>query len=211
VIASGAGFGNGAQLIIDGSPLTTVSSTATSLLAVLPDTAATSGLHTLQVSNSGATSNSIYTPAAAASPAIYSIDGSGVGQGYILNSDGSMNSPSNPAATGSAITIFAAGAGQYTLSNGFAVTAQTPAVFIDGFYCSGISAKIGPVSGLPGSVYQLSVFVPDLATLASNNPDLKNFKFPPQSGIQLVMGPSNSLNFANSQMVSQNGLFINVK
>ena len=89
-----------------------------------------------------------------------------------------MNSPSNPAATGSAITIFAAGAGQYTVSNGYAVTAQTPAVFIDGFYCNGIAAVIGPVKGLPGNVYQLSVFVPDPATLVNNNPDLKNFKFP---------------------------------
>ena len=33
---------------------------------------------------------------------------------YILNNDGTLNWPSNPAATGSAITIFAAGAGQYT-------------------------------------------------------------------------------------------------
>src|SRR4029077_5672362 len=120
-------------------------------------------------------------PAALSSPAIYSVDGSGVGLGYILNSDGTLNSPSNPAATGSAITIFAAGAGQYTLSNGYAVTAQTPAVFIDGVYCNGIAAVIGPVNGLPGNVYQLSVLIPDLATLVNNNPDLKNFSFPPQS------------------------------
>ena len=109
------------------------------------------------------------------------------------------------------MTLFAAGAGQYTLSNGYAVTAQTPVVFIDGFYCNGIAAIVGPVNGLPGNVYQLSVFVPDLATLVSNNPDLKNFKFPPQSSIRLVMGPPNSLNSANSQMISQNGIFINIK
>ena len=141
------------------------------------------------------------------SPAIYSLDASGAGQGYILYSDGTLNSPSNPAATGSAITIFAAGA----LSNGYAVTAQTPAVFIEGFYCNGISAIIGPVNGLPGNVYQLSVLVPDLATLVNNNPDLKNFKFPPQSSVQFVMGPLNSLSFPNSPMVSQNGIFINIR
>ncbi len=31
------------------------------------------------------------------------------------------------------------------------------------------------VAGLPGNVYALSVYVPDLATLVKNNPDLKNF------------------------------------
>jgi uncharacterized protein (TIGR03437 family) len=206
----GAGFGNGAQIVVDGSPLATVSATGTSVVAVMPDTAATSGAHTLQVLN-GTLSNSVYTPAAAASPAIYTADGSGAGQGYILNSDGTRNSPANPAATGSAITIFAAGAGQYTLSNGYAVTTQMPSVFIDGFYCNGIAATIGPVNGLPGNVYQLSVTVPDPAELIKNNPDLKNFQFPPQSAIQLVMGPGNSLNFANSPMVSQNGVFVNIK
>uniref|UniRef100_Q01W23 IPT/TIG domain-containing protein n=1 Tax=Solibacter usitatus (strain Ellin6076) TaxID=234267 RepID=Q01W23_SOLUE len=211
VTALGAGFGNGAQLMLDGSPLVTVSASATSIVAVVPDTAATSGVHTLQVSNNGTLSNSVYAPAAAASPAIYSADGSGAGQGYILNSDGTVNSPSNPAAPGSAITILVAGAGQYTLSNGFAVTALMPAVFINGFYCNGIAAVVGPVAGLPGNVYQLSVFVPDPAVLANNNPDLKNFKFPAQSGIQLLMGPSNASNFANSPMVSQNGIFINIK
>ena len=174
VRALGAGFGNGAQIVVDGSPLPTISATATSIVAVLPDTAITSGIHTLQVSNNGTLSNSVYVPAVPASPAIYSVDGSGAGQGYILNSDGTLNSPSNPAAAGSAITIFAAGAGQYTLTNGYAVAAQMPSVFIDGFYCNGIAAIIGPVAGLPGNVYQLSVYIPDPAALANNNPDLKN-------------------------------------
>ncbi|MEP6537269.1 MAG: SBBP repeat-containing protein [Bryobacteraceae bacterium] len=211
ILALGAGFGNGAQIIVDGVPLATVSASATKIVAVLPDTAGPSGDHTLQVSSNGTLSNLVFAPAAAAAPGIYSVDGSGAGQGYILNSDGTLNSPSNPAAPGSAVTIFVAGAGQFVISNGYAVTALTPAVFIDGFYSNGIAATAGPVNGLPGNVYQLSVFVPDLATLVNNNPDLKNFKFPPQSSVQILMGPPNALNFSNSQMVSQNGLFINIK
>jgi uncharacterized protein (TIGR03437 family) len=211
IVAVGAGFGNGAQIVVEGSPLTTVSGTATSIVAVLPDSAGTSGVHTIQVSSNGALSNPVYMPAAPTSPAIYSMDGSGAGQGYILNSDGTLNSASNPAAAGSAITIFIAGAGQYTLSDGYAVTSQPSALFIDGFYCNGIAATIGPVDGLPGNVYQLKVFVPDPAQLVMNNPDLKNFKFPPQSAIQLVMGTPNSLNVGNSPMVSQAGIFVNVQ
>ncbi len=211
ILALGAGFGDTARIILDGSPLATISATAASIVAILPATAATSGVHTLQVSNNGTLSNSVYMPAAVASPAIYSFDGSGAGQGYIFNSDGTLNSPSNPAATGSAITILVNGAGQYSLTNGYAVAAETPAVFIDGAYCNGIAAVIGPVNGLPGNVYQLGVYIPDPAALANNNPDLKNFQFPAQSPIQVVMGPPGSLHFGNSQMGSQNGILINIK
>ena len=205
VVALGSGFGNNAQIVLDGSPLATLSASDTSIVAVLPDTAATSGAHTIQVSNNGALSNSTFVPAAPASPGIYTVDGSGAGQGYILNSDGTVNSPANPAATGSAITIFIAGQGTYTVTDGYAVTPQPPSAFIDGFYCNGIAATAGPVDGLPGNVYQLSVFVPDPAVLAQNNPDLKNFRFPPQSYIQVWMGPT------NAPMLSQTGVFINIK
>jgi hypothetical protein len=59
-------------------------------------------------------------------------------------------------------------------------------------------------------VYQLSVRVPDPAALAQNNPDLKGFRFPAQSQIQLVMGAVNPLNPANSPMRSQSGVYINI-
>jgi uncharacterized protein (TIGR03437 family) len=205
ILALGSGFGDGAQIVVDGSPLATVSATDTSLLAVLPDTAPISGAHTIQVAKNATLSNSVYAPAAAASPGIYTADGSGVGQGYILNSDGTVNSPTNPAATGSAVTIFIAGEGPYALTNGFAVTPQPPSVFIDGFYCNGIAAKVRPVDGLPGNVYELTLLVPDPAVLAQNNPDLRNFRFPPQSSIQVSMGP------ANFPMLSQSGVFINIR
>ena len=105
--AIGLGFGNDAQLLIDGTPAPVVSETATSLVAVMPDSAKTSGVFQVQISTGGMLSNTVLVPAAPASPGIYSADGSGYGQGYILNSDGTLNSPANPAAPGSAITIFA--------------------------------------------------------------------------------------------------------
>ena len=49
---------------------------------------------------------------APAQPGIFSFDGSGAGQGAILNQDGSVNSAGNPAAAGSIITLWATGAGQ---------------------------------------------------------------------------------------------------
>ena len=37
------------------------------------------------------------------------------------------------------------------------VTAQPVNVFIDGFYANGVDARIGPVLGLTGDVYQVKV------------------------------------------------------
>jgi uncharacterized protein (TIGR03437 family) len=210
ILANGAGFGVGAQILLDGLPLPAMSSTDTSILAIVPETATLADTAKLQVSNGGSLSNAMVVPTAPAAPAIYSLDGSGAGQGYILNSDGTVNSASNPAAPGSAVTLFIAGAGPYTVSDGFAVAAQQPSVFIDGFYCDGIAATVSQVNGLPGNVYRLSVYVPDPAKLVTGNPDLRDFQFPPRSPIQVVMGSTNPLNFANSAMVSQSGIFIDI-
>lgn len=106
---------------------------------------------------------------------------------------------------------FAAGVGAFTLVNGYAVTAQAPSVFFDGFYADGISASEGPVSGLPGNVYQLKVYVPDPAKLASSNPNLQNFTFPPQVSVSLVIGSVPPGYPPGSRFISQDGILINVK
>jgi len=47
-------------------------------------------------------------------PALFTADGSGKGQAAVLNQDGSINSPSNPAPRGSTISVFMTGAGAMT-------------------------------------------------------------------------------------------------
>jgi uncharacterized protein (TIGR03437 family) len=51
-------------------------------------------------------------PVLASRPGIFSMDSSGRGQGAILNEDGSLNSPSNPARRGSIVSIYATGGGE---------------------------------------------------------------------------------------------------
>jgi uncharacterized protein (TIGR03437 family) len=210
-LAMGAGFGTDTQLLCNGVPLAAVTGTRTTVTAIMPENAVTSGSCRIEASSGGILSNPVFVPASPASPGIYSVDGSGYGLGYIRNSDGSLNSPENPAAPGSAITIYATGVGGLTLDKGYAVTALPPSVFIDGFYASGIAAVAGPVAGLPGNVYQLSVYVPDPRAFADRNPDLRAFSFPPQVGVKLVMGAVNSMNPDNSEMSSQTGIVLNVK
>ena len=47
-------------------------------------------------------------------PALFTVNGSGMGQAAILNQDGTVNSPSNPAERGSVISVFMTGAGRMT-------------------------------------------------------------------------------------------------
>src|ERR1019366_4039792 len=106
----------------------------------------------IYVVSGGAASNDVVMPVGAASPGIFSQDGSGYGQGYILNKDGTLNTPSNPAAPGDPITIFATGVGPVSFTQGYAMTQFPVNVFVEDFYANGVAAVMRPVSGLPGSV-----------------------------------------------------------
>jgi uncharacterized protein (TIGR03437 family) len=120
-------------------------------------------------------------PSAPVSPAIYSADGTGAGQGYILNADGTLNSHSNPATAGDPITIFATGVGEISTVNGYAVTALLVSAFINGEYADGIAAFVKQAPSLPGNIYELSVFVPPL-NFASDYP------LPAQVPIAILLG-----------------------
>ncbi|HUE23204.1 MAG TPA: hypothetical protein VMQ86_16075 [Bryobacteraceae bacterium] len=57
------------------------SQTATAIQAVVPSDIDTTGPLQVQVISGSAVSNAVWMPAAAASPGIYSVNGSGTGQG----------------------------------------------------------------------------------------------------------------------------------
>jgi uncharacterized protein (TIGR03437 family) len=101
-----------------------------------------------------------------ASPAVFSLDGSGGGQGAILNQDGSVNSQTNPASRGSVVALFATGAGLTTPASvdGLLAAAPYPApalpvsVAIDGQPAQVIYAGAAP--GLVAGALQINVVVP---------------------------------------------------
>jgi len=199
IVIRGTGFGSDAQFLLGGVAVPAIAVAPNSITATVPSNLA-SGPVVVQVQSGGATSNQVLLAVAAASPGLFSADGSGAGQGYILNKDGTLNSPANSAALGDKITIFATGVGPVSFTNGYAV-AQFPAdVYIDGFHCDGVAAVMGSVAGLPGPVYQLTVYVPNPAAMAAANPNLLNFKFPPQVGAVLQINGA----------TSQNGLAISI-
>ncbi len=111
-----------------------------------------------------------------------------------MNKDGTLNSPGNPAGAGDLITICATGVGSMTFNNGYAVTNSTVNVFVGGYYALGSAAVLGPVAGLPGDVYQISVYVPAGANQQS-------VVLPPQVAVTLIV----------NGFTSQTGLAVAVK
>ncbi len=186
IVVQGAGFGSSAQLSIGGVAVQPVSMSSSSITAVVPASAPANAA-VVQVTSGSASSNQVLVPVTTAAPGIFSQNGNGYGQGYILNKDGTLNTPSNPAKPGDPITVFATGVGPVSFTQGYAVTQYPVDVYVDGFFADGIEAFMGPVSGLPGSVYQIQVYVPNPATLVSANPNLKGFVFPPLVGVTMVI------------------------
>ena len=211
IVALGAGFGPNAQLTINGEPATVLSQSATSIAASVPSDIDTTGALQVKVASGGAVSNAVWMPAAVASPGIYSVDGSGAGQGYILNGDGTVNSPANPVVMGSPITILATGVGPMHFVGPYAVTNLPVSVFVDGFYADGIAAVMRQVPGLPGPVYEIGVYVPNPATYASQDPTLAGFTMPPQVEVRMMLGDVNLSNPDSSALISQAGIALSIK
>jgi uncharacterized protein (TIGR03437 family) len=182
IVVKGAGFGSDARLSIGGESVAAISITPTAISATVPADIGT-GAATVAVQSGGASSNQVLMPVAVTSPGIFSADGTGSGQGYILNKDGTLNTPANPAAPGDPITIMATGVGPVSFTDGYAVTEFPVNVFINGVYCAGVAAVMGPMSGFPGNVYRITVYVP--------NPGLK---LPPLSGVVMQIDGARSQN-----------------
>jgi uncharacterized protein (TIGR03437 family) len=126
------------QVLFDGmaAPLIYVSPNQVS--AIVPFGVSSTGTH-VQVGFAGQMSNTIAAPVAAATPGIFTSDGSGSGQAAALNSDYSVNSGDNPAAAGSIMILYATGSGQ-----------SNP---------SGVDGSVVSADNLPVPVQDVSVLV----------------------------------------------------
>jgi uncharacterized protein (TIGR03437 family) len=102
----------GVKVLFDGieAPLTYVQ--AHQVNAVVPYGVAGKSTTQVQVEYQGRRTNLLTIPVLPTSFGIFTLDSTGSGQGAILNEDGTVNSPANPAAEGSVIAVFATGAGQ---------------------------------------------------------------------------------------------------
>jgi uncharacterized protein (TIGR03437 family) len=102
---------NGTQVLFDGVPAPLLYASVSQLNVVTPYQVANQNVTNVQVVYNGLRSPAWGVPVLPAAPAIFTIEGSGVGPGAVLNQDNSMNSALNPAVRGSVIQIFGTGEG----------------------------------------------------------------------------------------------------
>jgi uncharacterized protein (TIGR03437 family) len=103
----------GTQVFFDGFAAPLLYTSSTEVGAVVPF-GVTGSQTKLAVEYAGQRTAETAFPVSAATPALFSISGSGAGQGAILNQDGSVNSATNPAPPGSVVALFATGLGPTT-------------------------------------------------------------------------------------------------
>lgn len=101
----------GTTVLIGGIPAPILYAQAGQVNAVVPYEIASGASTTLQVGFAGAQTQPLSLAVVPSFPGIFTLTGTGAGQGAILNQDGSINSASNPAAKGSIIAMFATGDG----------------------------------------------------------------------------------------------------
>jgi uncharacterized protein (TIGR03437 family) len=102
----------GTRVLFDGVPAPLLYARTDQINAVAPY--GISGTTNVQVEYQGEKSNVVSVPVEDATPAIFTMNASGVSQGAVLNQDYSVNSPYNPADRGSVVSVYVTGLGRTT-------------------------------------------------------------------------------------------------
>jgi len=172
VTLRGNGFGSdGVDVRFAGMVASLTYASATQIDCVVPYGAPGKGSSYIEVRYQGRTSSPFPVTAAVTNPALFTADGSGAGPAAALNQDGSLNSPTNPAAKGSTVVLFLTGAGEISppgsMEMATAMSGRTRqpllpvAVYIDGRPAS--IAFNGQGTRVVSGVLQLNVQIPSNA------------------------------------------------
>ncbi len=154
----GANFGpqDNTQVLFDGIAAKVIYVTPAQLSATVPYGISNSTT-SLVVQSQIQRSVPVVIPVVPATPAIFTTDASGKGQGAILNQDSSINSATNPAAPGSVVVLYGTGGGALTTDSPGRL-ALLVSVTIGGIDAPVLYAGIAP--GLVSGAIQVNVQIP---------------------------------------------------
>jgi uncharacterized protein (TIGR03437 family) len=169
VVLLGTGLGSpGVQVWFNATPAPVTYASPTQIKCVVPYEVSGGRRVEMQVRYPDHAFTPFSIEAAAASPAIFTADGSGIGQAAALNQDQSYNSAANPATKGSTVVLFVTGEGQTSppgvTGKVTSMSGQTPqplppvAVLIGGQPAS--ITFFGEAPGVISGVMQLHVQIP---------------------------------------------------
>ena len=162
----------GARILFNGTPAPLLYVSDKQSSAIVPYAVADHSAVDVQVEYQGLQSDVVTVGVVPSRPGIFSVDGSGQGLLAIVNEDGSVNSPSNPAARGSIVSIYGTGGGERdpAVADGQILSDVLPrvslpiSVYFDKGDCSTWAyGEVLYAGGVPGSVaglLQLNVRVP---------------------------------------------------
>ncbi|MFN0166508.1 MAG: SBBP repeat-containing protein, partial [Bryobacteraceae bacterium] len=146
----------GVRVLFDDIAAPLVSVQSKQVIAVVPYATLGKDMVHVRVEYLGVTTNSYPVVVTSLSPAVFSSDGTGRGQAAVVNEDGSVNSPGNPARKGSVVAIYATGLGPVNSPP------EDGAINRDGFpqpegrvlvSIGGYSAEVPFAGGAPGQVF----------------------------------------------------------
>jgi uncharacterized protein (TIGR03437 family) len=154
---------DGTEVLFNGMPAPILFTSESQINAIVPYEAAGANTASVQVLDNGL-SKVWSVPVAQAAPGIFTLDFTGAGPAAVLNQDNTVNGPTNPAARGSTIQIFATGipfAGGVTGSvTPGPVNNATPAVSV---LIGGVYANVqyaGPAPDEIAGLVQVNAVVP---------------------------------------------------
>jgi uncharacterized protein (TIGR03437 family) len=102
----------GTTALFNDVPAPLLYTSASQLSAIVPYEVDGQTQTSIQVEYQGIRSAPLIVPVAPTAPGVFTLDLSGSGQGAIVNQDGTVNGPANPAASGDIVSIYGTGEGE---------------------------------------------------------------------------------------------------
>jgi uncharacterized protein (TIGR03437 family) len=160
----------GTQVLFEGLPAPVLYTSDGRVNTVIPFTMYGYRHVVVQVEYNGVLSDAVALSMAPSQPIVFTNSASGQAVAIVVNQDGTINSPSNPAALGSIITFYGSGFGLTTPAgtDGHLATAPLPqpvlpvSVTVDGWTAPVLYA--GDASGMVEGVVQVNLRVPEYAS-----------------------------------------------
>jgi uncharacterized protein (TIGR03437 family) len=163
------------QVLFDGNPAPIIYTSTVQVAVIVPYEVASDASTILQIVYKGVKSNQVNLRVVSASPAMFTLNT--MGQGAILDQDGTVNSATDGASAGSIVSIYATGAGQTSpsgvdgkiaVAGSLAMPVLPVTVSIGGEQAEVLYA--GDAPGLASGVLQVNVKVPANLTSGTEVP-----------------------------------------
>jgi uncharacterized protein (TIGR03437 family) len=156
----------GTSVLFDGAPAPLLYAAPNQINAIVPYGISGQNSTQMSITSGGQLIAGFSLSVVASAPALFTLDGTGLGSGAILNQDSTVNSPSNPASRGSVVVLYATGVGAMVptptdgqvTGNILAYPSLPVSVTMEGIDAEILYAGAAP--GLVAGVVQVNVRVP---------------------------------------------------